>query len=103
MTWTLPNPSPIQDRLNSIGDSLREYLEDVEMELLALAWRTAAEMNVVNPAAAEGWSPAQRDIERVLGTQGCKSICFPTVCLAIVKSATRRLDDSCHCATIVSL
>jgi len=81
MNWKLPNPPQIQDRLNSTGDNLREYLEDVEMELLALAWRTAAEMNVVNPAAGEGWSSAQRDLERVLGTQGCKSVCFPKVCL----------------------
>lgn len=79
MNWTLPNPPPIQDRLNSTGDSLREYLEDVEMELLALAWRTAAEMNVVNPAAGEGWSSAQRDLERVLGAQGCKLVYFQVV------------------------
>lgn len=80
LNWTLPNPPPIQDRLNSTGDSLREHLEDVEMELLALAWRTASEMNVVNPAAGEGWSSAHRDLERILGTQGCKSVRFPTLC-----------------------
>jgi len=72
VSWTLPNP-PLIDRLEADGSSLRELLEDWEMELLALAWRTADEMNVVNPVAGEGWSTAQRDLERVLGTQGCKS------------------------------
>jgi len=74
--WTLPNPPQIEDRLGANGSSLREELEDVEMELTALAWRTAAEMNVVNPVAGEGWHSAQRDLERVLGTQGCKCL-FP--------------------------
>lgn len=81
MNWKLPNPPQTQDPLHLTGDSLREHLEDVELELLALAWRTAAEMNVVNPAAGEGWFSAQRDLERVFGTQGCKSVCFPIVCL----------------------
>lgn len=72
LSWTLPNPPVIPDRLQSRGDSQRELLEDVEMELLALASRTAAEMNVVNPAAGEGWPTAQRDLERMLSTQGCK-------------------------------
>lgn len=71
-SWTLPSPAIVQDRLRSGGDSLREYLEDVEMELLALAFRTAAENNVVNPAAGDGWTSAQRDLERVLAVQGCK-------------------------------
>jgi hypothetical protein len=76
MNWALPNPPTIEDRLGADGSSLREQLEDVEMELVALAWRTAAEMNVVNPVAGEGWHPAQRDLERILGMQGCKSIPF---------------------------
>jgi len=73
-SWTLPDPPLVEDRLGADGSSPRELLEDVEMELLALTWRTAAEMNVVNPVAGEGWSTAQRDLERVLGTQGCKSM-----------------------------
>lgn len=77
LSWTLPNPPVDQDRLHSAGNSQRELLEDVEMELLALAWRTAAEMNVVNPAAGEGWPSAQRDLERVLSTQGCKFMILP--------------------------
>ena len=73
-SWTLPNPPLIEDRVNANGSSLREQLEDVEMELLALTWRTAAEMNVVNPVAGEGWPSAQRDFERLLGTHGCKLV-----------------------------
>lgn len=42
------------------------------MELLALTFRAAAEMNVVNPAAGEGWTSAQNELERVLAMQGCK-------------------------------
>jgi ubiquitin carboxyl-terminal hydrolase 25/28 len=76
MNWALPNPPTIEGRLGADGSSLREQLEDVEMELVALAWRTAAEMNVVNPVAGEGWHSAQRDLERILGTQGCKFILF---------------------------
>lgn len=71
-TWTLPNPPLLEDRVNANGSSLREQLEDVEMELLALTWRTAAEMNVVNPVAGEGWPSAQKDLERTLGCHGCK-------------------------------
>jgi ubiquitin carboxyl-terminal hydrolase 25/28 len=73
ISWTLPNPPLIEDRLGADGSSPRELLEDVEMELLALTYRTAAEMNVVNPSAGEGWSTAQRDLERVLGSHGCNS------------------------------
>jgi ubiquitin carboxyl-terminal hydrolase 25/28 len=43
-SWTLPNPPTIEDRLGADGSGLRELLEDWEMELLALAWRTANEM-----------------------------------------------------------
>jgi ubiquitin carboxyl-terminal hydrolase 25/28 len=82
MNWALPNPPTIEDRLGADGSSMREQLEDVEMELVALAWRTAAEMNVVNPVAGEGWHSAQRDFERVLGTQGCKFM-FPPFYLQV--------------------
>jgi ubiquitin carboxyl-terminal hydrolase 25/28 len=75
-TWTLPSPPLVDDRSGADGSSLRELLEDWEIELLALAWRTAEEMNIVNPVAGEGWTTAQRDLERVLGAQGCKSIAF---------------------------
>lgn len=70
-TWTLPNPPVIHDRLDPSG-GLREYLEDVEMELSALTSKTAAEMNIANPLAGEGWPSAQRELERILTMQGCK-------------------------------
>lgn len=96
MSWILPNPPVVQDRLHSSGDNLREHLEDVEMELLALAWRTAAEMNVVNPAAGEGWPSAQRDLERVLSTQGCKFIHIPILQEAIPVPTASALLACCH-------
>lgn len=70
--WKLPQPPVPDDRLRASGDSLREYLEDFQMELLALVSRLAADANSVNPFAAEGWSSAERDIERLLAAQGCK-------------------------------
>lgn len=117
MNWTLPNPPQIEDPLGSDGDRLRESLEDWEMELLALAWRTAAEMNTVNPAAGEGWSSAQRDLERVLGSQGCK-LRISLIRLwrnvlrgwssqvrsgLVVRSSSRHLLDSRRCAMTVLL
>ncbi|KAF2166323.1 hypothetical protein M409DRAFT_66774 [Zasmidium cellare ATCC 36951] len=68
--WKLPQPPVPDDRLRASGDSLREYLEDFQMELLALVSRLAADANSVNPFAAEGWSSAERDIERLLAAQG---------------------------------
>lgn len=62
----------LDDRLRAIGDGLRENLEDFEIELLAALSRLAAETNSVNPAAAEGWPSAARDIERMFAAQGCK-------------------------------
>ena len=47
-------------------------LEDVEMELLALMAKTSSESATPNPAAAEGWPSAEREVERVLAAQGCK-------------------------------
>lgn len=90
-TWTLPNPSLIEDRVSANGSSLREQLEDVEMELLALAWRTAAEMNVVNPVAGEGWPSAQKDLERALGCHGCKfhNSCYCHNCKLVAKRPAR--------------
>lgn len=71
--WCLPNPTDIGSRLQADGSSNRELLEDCEAELLALIYKLAAENpNLVNPAAAEGWPLADRDIERVLAAQGCK-------------------------------
>jgi ubiquitin carboxyl-terminal hydrolase 25/28 len=86
-SWTLPNPPVIEDRLGADGNNLRELLEDWEMELLALAWTTAAmNVHVVNPVAGEGWSSAQRDLEMVLGTQGCKSTASRVLESLVVKS-----------------
>jgi len=75
-TWTLPNSPAVQDRLHSEGDSLREMLEDVEYELTALMYRTAMEFNIVNPAAVDGWSSADRDLQRTLAAQGCEFVRF---------------------------
>jgi ubiquitin carboxyl-terminal hydrolase 25/28 len=71
-SWALPNPPLIEDRLGADGSSMREQLEDVEMELIALALKTAADNNSVNPVAGEGWHSAQMDLERVLGSHDCK-------------------------------
>jgi len=71
MTWTLPNPPRVEDCFQADGDSERELLEDVEMELLAWSAKIAAETGAINPAAAEGWPSANRDLERVLAAQGC--------------------------------
>ncbi|KAF7193198.1 putative ubiquitin carboxyl-terminal hydrolase 2 [Pseudocercospora fuligena] len=69
--WCLPNPTDIGSRLQADGSSSRELLEDCEAELLALIYKLAAENpSLVNPAAAEGWPLADRDIERVLAAQG---------------------------------
>ena len=81
-TWDLPNPPEVQNRLNSDGNTRREVLEDVEYELTALMYRTAMEFSIVNPAAVEGWSSADRDLQRTLAAQGCECICFNNVILA---------------------
>ena len=75
-------------------------LEDVEMELLALAWRTANEMNVVNPVAGEGWPSAQRDLERVLGTQACKST-FSTFVIAVLTQTSWPIFTVDACASLL--
>ncbi|EME77564.1 uncharacterized protein MYCFIDRAFT_114189, partial [Pseudocercospora fijiensis CIRAD86] len=73
--WCLPTPTDVGDRLQADGSSLRELLEDCEAELLALIYKLASENpTLVNPAIAEGWPLADRDIERVLAAQGCKRI-----------------------------
>jgi ubiquitin carboxyl-terminal hydrolase 25/28 len=53
------------------GSTLREYLEDIVVELLALISKIASEYCLPNPAASEGWSSADRDVERTLAAQGC--------------------------------
>ncbi|KXT13990.1 hypothetical protein AC579_8847 [Pseudocercospora musae] len=69
--WCLPNPTTIGNRLQADGSSFRELLEDCEAELLALIYKLAADNpSLVNPAAAEGWPLADRDVERVLAAQG---------------------------------
>lgn len=72
MSWSLPDPPEIEDRLQADGSSQREVLEDVEAELLAWMYQIAAESGLINPGAAEGWPSANRDIERTLAAQGCK-------------------------------
>lgn len=69
--WNLPNPEQITDRWEADGDSERELLEDVEIELLAWMKKIAAETGGVVPTP-EGWPSAERDIERTLGAQGCE-------------------------------
>jgi hypothetical protein len=70
-TWNLPNPEPIDDRIEADGSSLREYLEDVEMELLLRMHKLVSDYGMINPHASEVLSSADRDIERTLGAQGC--------------------------------
>ena len=70
--WYLPELEPSADPLQTDGNSPRELLEDVEMELLAHMIAIASETGLVNPHAGDGWSSANRDIERALAAQGCK-------------------------------
>lgn len=74
--WSLPNPEPIQDRLQADSSSLRELLEDVEIELLAYSLILTSEQGVT-PVTDEGWSSANQEIERTLGAQGCMFQCAP--------------------------
>lgn len=71
--WELPNPAPLgeEDRLLAEGTTLREMLEDVQIELLAWMFKLSAETNVINPAAGESWLNAETDIKRTLAAQGC--------------------------------
>ncbi|KAK4540902.1 hypothetical protein LTR36_008844 [Oleoguttula mirabilis] len=69
LEWTLPSPSPLDDRLNADGSSQRELLEDVDLELLAWMFKISSETGSVNPAAADGWPSADRDVERTLAAQ----------------------------------
>lgn len=71
VNWTLPNPEQIQDRLQTDGNSLREVLEDVEIELLIWMQKFAAELGLVNPHSGETLSSANKDVERTLAAQGC--------------------------------
>lgn len=71
--WVLPNPDPIDDRIRADSSTLREQLEDVELELFMHMNRLAAERGMLNPHATEVFSSADRDIERTLGAQGCTS------------------------------
>lgn len=64
-TWSLPDPTN-QDN----GALRRQQLQDVEVELLALADRLSKELNAINPAAGEPLTLAGRDLERVLAAQG---------------------------------
>ena len=69
--WILPNPEQIPDRLQTDGNSHREVLEDVDVELLCWMYKLASEQGLVNPAAGETLSSANRDVERTLAAQGC--------------------------------
>ncbi|KAI7287681.1 cysteine proteinase [Hortaea werneckii] len=68
--WALPNPDTIDDRFAADGTSHREFLEDVEIELLAWMYKLSADTGAANTAAAEGWPSAIRDLERTLSAQG---------------------------------
>lgn len=74
--WTLPDPPALDDRLQADGSSPRELLEDIEIELATVMFKVALETGSVNPAAAEGWPSANRDVERTLAAQGCMSECL---------------------------
>ncbi|WPG98034.1 Hypothetical protein R9X50_00081800 [Acrodontium crateriforme] len=69
-SWSLPNPAPLENRLQADGSSLRELLEDVSYELASWMYATASETGLSNPAGAEGWHSAERDVERTLAAQG---------------------------------
>ena len=69
--WHLPNPEQVRDRLQADGNTPRELLEDVEIELLLWQYKLASEQGLVNPSAGEILSSANRDIERTLAAQGC--------------------------------
>ncbi|KAK1063912.1 ubiquitin-specific protease ubp2 [Friedmanniomyces endolithicus] len=68
--WSLPNPAPVDFRLQADGNSPREVLEDVGFELVALMSKVASETGAINSAASEGWPSAVRDVERTLAAQG---------------------------------
>lgn len=78
-SWVLPNPDEIPDRLQADGSSHREFLEDVEIELHCWMAKLSAEFSLVNPTAGETLSSANRDIERVIAAQGCKTHCSSLV------------------------
>ncbi|KAF2717641.1 cysteine proteinase [Polychaeton citri CBS 116435] len=63
-TWTLPDPGK--------NGELFTALEDYDYEIRALMDKRARQSTEVNPAAELGWPSAIKDIDRVLGTQGCK-------------------------------
>lgn len=71
MEWALPNPPPVEERLEADGRSHRELLEDVEIELVAWMFKISADTGLVNPVVTQGWPPANRDMERILGGQMC--------------------------------
>ncbi|QIX00141.1 hypothetical protein AMS68_005658 [Peltaster fructicola] len=70
ITWTLPNPAPYVAGQDADSRKHREYLEDVELELVALMGKYSKDMNLANPAADEPWHTANRDLERTLASQG---------------------------------
>lgn len=69
--WILPNPDPLDDRIMANGNSMRELLEDAELELLLWMHKLASEFRLVNPHASEILPSADKDIERTLAAQGC--------------------------------
>jgi ubiquitin carboxyl-terminal hydrolase 25 len=52
------------------------------MELKALMYSVAFQTGAMNPAAAEGWPSANRDVERTLAAQGCM---FHVVCCVFIQ------------------
>ena len=79
VNWNLPHPEQIGDRLTADGKSLRELLEDVEIELLIWMQKFSAELGLINPVSGEHITQADRDIERTLAAQGCKFHCMALV------------------------
>lgn len=93
-TWILPDPEQISDRLQAKGDSLRELLEDAELELLAYQFKLSVEQSA--PAPAEGsWPSANGDIERMFGAQGCefRRITFKVILANVCIAGTRHVSQ----------
>lgn len=63
-TWILPDPGK--------NGELFTTLEDYDYEIRALMDKRARQSTEINPSAELGWPSAMKEIDRVLGAQGCK-------------------------------
>jgi hypothetical protein len=64
--------------LAAVGDTQRELLEDVHMEVLAAMYKLAADTGVENISEKTySMPPANLDIARILAATGCRFILLP--------------------------